>query len=72
MRKLLVVFALISLVTASITPYAARAETPTASSQPTATTTKGTKDKKAKKPAPPTHGPTASPTPSSEPRDYRY
>jgi hypothetical protein len=70
MRKLLVVFALISLVTASITPYAARAETPTASSQPTATTTKGTKDKKAKKP--PTRGPTASPTPSSEPRDYRY
>jgi hypothetical protein len=72
MRTLLVAFALISFVAASTTPYEARAETPTASSQPAAARTKATKNKQAKKPAPPTRGPTASPTPSSEPRDYRY
>jgi hypothetical protein len=67
MRTLLVAFALISFAAASATPYAARAET-----QPATAGTKATKNKKAKKPAPPTRGPAASPTPSSEPRDYKY
>jgi len=69
MRTLLVIFALVPFVAASTTSYVARAETPTASSQ----TAAATKNKKAKKPLPPpTRGPTASPTPSSEPRDYKY
>jgi len=70
MRTLLVAFALISFAAASATPCAARAETP--SSQPATAGTKATKNKKANKPAPPTRGPAASPSPSSEPRDYKY